>query len=104
MKRSELERLLESGNEEAIVDAILSAASYDTDWRWVQATCLRFLDHPAKSVRWNAVTGLGYVARIHRTLDTEVVIPRLRAMMYDAEIASNVVDALGDIGWYLRPQ
>ena len=44
MDRAEIERLLESGNEQAIIDALLSAACYDADWRWVQTTCLRFLD------------------------------------------------------------
>jgi Domain of unknown function (DUF6980) len=97
MDRAELERLLESGNEKAIVDALLSAASYDPDWRWVQGICLRFLDHPAKWVRWNAATGLGYVARIHKSLDTEVVLPKLIALRADAEIASHVEDALDDI-------
>ncbi len=48
MERAELERLLSSGNEKAIIDALLSAAFYDPGWRWVQATSLGFLDHPEK--------------------------------------------------------
>jgi len=55
-------------------------------------------------VRWNAATGLGYIARIHRKLDVEIVVPRLMALREDAEIASNVEDALDDIKWYLRFQ
>jgi len=103
MDRAKLELLLESGNETAIVDALLSAASYDADWQWVQSVCLRFLDHPAKNVRWNAVTGLGYVARIHGKLEKETVVPRLQALRTDSDIGSNVEDALEDINWYLRP-
>jgi hypothetical protein len=97
MARSDLVRLLESGKEESISHALLSAASYDDDWRWAQATCLHFLDHPAKNVRWNAVTGLGYIARVHRQLEMGVVIPRLMALRQDPEVASNVEDALDDI-------
>lgn len=104
MDRADLDRMLESGNEKAIIDALLSAASYDADWRWIQSVCLRFLDHPAKWVRWNAATGLGYIARIHRKLDTEIVVPRLIALRADPEIASNVEDALDDIKLYLRFQ
>jgi len=104
MDRADLERLLESGNEKAMIDAFLSAAPYDADWRWVQTTCLRFLDHPAKWVRWNAATGLGYIARIHGKLDTEIVVPRLLALRADPEISSNVEDALDDIKRYLRIQ
>ena len=102
MERAELERLLESGNEAAIIDALLSAASYDADWRWAQNICLDFLDHPAINVRWNAATGLGYIARIHGRLEKETVVPRLQALTTDCDIGSNVQDALDDINLYLR--
>lgn len=80
MDRSDLERLLASGNEKAIIDALLSAAYYDPDWKWVQATCLRFLDHPETNVRWNAATCLGHIARIRKQLDREILVPKLTAM------------------------
>ena len=104
MDRADLERLLESGNEKAIIDALLSAAFYDPDWKWIQTTCLRFLDHPKTDVRWNAATCLGHVARIHRKLDVEIVVPKLMSLKADAAIAPNVEDALDDIRWFLRPQ
>lgn len=104
MDRAGIERLLESGNEKAIIDALLSAAFYERDWQWVQETCLRFLDHPAKWVRWNAATCLGHIARIHKKLDLEIVLPKLLAAKNDIEIASNVDDTLDDINWHLRPQ
>lgn len=104
MDRAELERLLESGNEGAIIDALLSAALYDPDWRWVQNTCFRCLDHPAKWVRWNAATGLGHVARIHKKLDLELVLPKLVGLRSDPEIGLNVEDTLSDIEWFMRPQ
>ena len=44
MTRRELEALMDWVNETAIVDALLSAAYYDPDWRWVQGVCLKFLD------------------------------------------------------------
>lgn len=103
MARAELERQLESGNEQAIIEALLSAACHDLDWRWVQNVCLRLLDHPIKWVRWNAVTGLGHLARIHRQLDTDIVVPRLLTLKADEEIAPNVEDVLEDIQWWLRP-
>jgi hypothetical protein len=102
--RNGLERLRDSGNEAAIIDALLSAAFYEPEWRWVQSTCLGFLDHPAKGVRWKAATCLGQIARIHQKFDVEVVVPRLLALRSDTEIGNNVDDALDDIKWYLRPQ
>jgi hypothetical protein len=104
MDRTDLERLLESGNEKAIVEALLSAAYYDPDWKWVQGTCLRFLDHSDTSVRWNAATCLGHIARIHGQLDSEVVIPKLISRKADADIAASIEDALEDIKFFLRPQ
>jgi len=52
MSRPELEASIESGNQTAITEALLSAAFYDADWRWVQGICLRFLDHADPIVRW----------------------------------------------------
>jgi len=102
MDRGDLEKLLESGNENAIIEALLSAAYYDPDWRWVQGLCLRFLDHADRNVRWNAATCLGHIARIHRNLDLELVLPKLIALKADPSIASSVEDALGDIHFFLR--
>jgi hypothetical protein len=102
MSRSELEAALESGNPAAIVDALLSAAFYDADWRWVQGICLRFLDHTDTNVRWNAATCLGHVARIHQILDLELVLPKLYLLKTDGAIGPCVEDALEDIRFFIR--
>ena len=104
MSRRELQTLLDSGNADAIVDALLSAAFYDQDWQWVQTTSLRFLDHVDPGVRSNAATSLGHVARIHRRLDLEIVIPKLLEMKKDPAIQPFVDDALDDIRFYLGVQ
>ncbi len=104
MGRPELEVLLESGNESAIIEALLSAAYYDPDWRWVQGVCLRFLDHAEVAVRSNAATCLGHIARIHKTLDLELVLTRLLPLKRDAAIGPWVEDALEDIRFFLRVQ
>jgi hypothetical protein len=59
-------------------------------------------DHPHKWVRWNAITGLSHIARIHGRLDTATVMPRLNALKDDPEIGSNVQDSLADIPFFLR--
>src|ERR1700722_9774317 len=104
MSRRELEALIESGNENAIIAALLSGAYYDSDWRWVQGICLRFLDHADLGVRSNAAICLGHIARIHRNLDLEVVLPKLMALKSDTAIAPWVEDALEDIHFFLRVQ
>ena len=101
MSRGELEALIDSGNETAISDALLSAAYYDPDWRWVQGICLRFLGHTDLGVRSNAVICLGHIARIHKALDLEVVLPELLALKQDAAISPWVEEALEDIHFFL---
>jgi hypothetical protein len=101
MDRRQLETLFESGNNDAMIDALLSAAYYDPDWRWVQGISLRFLDHADVGVRSNAATCLGHIARIHRKMDLELVLPKLIEMQSDPAIRAWVEDALADIRFFL---
>jgi len=103
-RRVEGQSLFESGNETAIIDALLSAAYYEPDWRWVQGICLRFLDHADAGVRSNAATCLGHIARIHKQLDIDLVLPKLLALRGDTAVGPWVEDALADIRFFLRVQ
>jgi hypothetical protein len=104
MGRPELEALLESGKQSAIIEALLSAAYYDPDWRWVQGVCLRFLDDTDVWVKTNAATCLGHIARIHKNLDLELVLPKLLPLKGDPTIGPRVEDALEDIRFFLCVQ
>ncbi len=104
MGRPELEALIESGNESAIIESLLSAAYYHPNWRWVQGVCLRFLDHSDVGVRSNAATCLGHIARIHKNLDLDLVLPKLLPLKGDPAIGPRVEDALEDIRFFLRVQ
>jgi hypothetical protein len=105
LTRPELEKLIESGNETAITDALLSAAYYDSVWRWVQDLCLRFIRHADRGIRSNAVICLGHIARIHRTLDINIVLPQLAALKeQDPSITPWVEEAVEDIRFFLRVQ
>ena len=102
--RPELEALMESGNENAIIDALFSAAYFDPDWRWVQGACLRFLDHTDAGVRSTAAICLGHIARIHKNLDLDLVLPKLLSFKADVAIRRSVEVALEDIRFFLRVQ
>ncbi len=104
MERAELERLLNGGNEQAITDALLSAAYYDQDWKWVQTVCLQFLDHPQDLVKWYAIICFGHIARVHRNLDTSIVFPRLMSLRGNSALISDVYDVLDEIKFHLRIQ
>lgn len=102
--RAEIELLLRSENSTDILDALLSAAYYDPDWKWVQEQCLIFLTHNERYVRRLSATCLGHLARIHKQLDLELVLSRLVQLKDDPEIGDSVQDALDDIRFYLKFQ
>ena len=79
-------RDLSSGDPAKISAALYSATYHDSDWRWVQGECLRFLKHDDVRVRWTAATCLGDLAMFHRTLDLDVVIPELVEACKDESI------------------
>lgn len=102
--REELEILLRSLDQQDITDALLSAAYYDPDWRWVQGRCLALSHHPDHVVRWYAAICLGHLARIHRQLDLEVVLQRLTELQTDPLVKAGADDALDDIRFFLNFQ
>jgi hypothetical protein len=102
--REEIEILLCSSDKHDIECALLSAAYYDPEWRWVQAQCLTFTRHSDQNVRWVAAICLGHLARIHRQLDLELVLQRLTEMRADPLVKPAVDDALDDIRFFLKFQ
>ena len=100
--RAELMLLLSSPEPTDILDGLLSAAYYDSDWKWVQGQCLAHLDHREHSVRGLSATCLGHLARIHKQLDLALVLPRLLLLKDDPEIGNSVQDALDDIAVFLQ--
>ena len=102
--RSEIEILLCSGDETEIADALLGAAYYDSDWKWVQGQCLTFSRHEDRNVRWVTAICFGHIARIHRQLDLELVLQRLVEMRSDPLVAGAANDALEDIKFFLNFQ
>jgi hypothetical protein len=65
---------------------------------------LRFLDHTDVAVRSNAATYLGHIARIHKSLDLDLVLPKLLPLKGDSAIGPWVEDALEDIRFFIRVQ
>lgn len=102
--REEVELLLQSNDNQEVQDALLSAAYYDPDWRWVQGKCLVLSHHPDSRVRWIAATCLGHLARIHRQLEVELVLQRLAELKADPLVKAGTEDALDDIRFYLNFQ
>jgi hypothetical protein len=95
--RTALATALAANDIAGITDELLGLTNHDPDWRWVQEQSLALLDHPDQDVRGLAVTCLGHLARIHRALDLDRVIPALRQRSADPAIAERIEDTMDDI-------
>lgn len=102
--RVEAEVVFRSEDSEAICRTLVGVAFHDPDRRWVEDWCLKFCDSPNADVRSLTVTCLGHLARIHRELDLQRVLPVLRRLSADPEIAGYVEDAMDDLKLFLRPK
>jgi hypothetical protein len=92
---------LAAGDIDALTDSMVGLALHDADWRWCQDFYLHLLDHPEEDVRASAAICLGHLARIHRRLDADRVIPALRARLRDPAVGGTVEDAIADIAQFL---
>jgi hypothetical protein len=101
ISRDAASRVFETGSPEEICDALIGVTFHDPDWRWVQDRCLEFLSHESPDVRGLAATCLGHIARIHRALDQDAVVPALQRLRADPEVGGRAEDALDDIRLFL---
>lgn len=95
ISRAEAENIFASGNTDEIASALVDITFHDSDWRWLQNQCLSLARNDALGIRQIAVTCLGHIARIHRTLDLETVLPVLTELSSDPAIV--IDDTLDDI-------
>jgi hypothetical protein len=99
--RAEAELDMASPDADTVCGALVRAALHDSDWRWVQGWALRLARDSRPQVRGCAVTSLGHVARLHGTLDLDVVVPLLEELAGDPAIGGRVEDALDDIRMFV---
>jgi hypothetical protein len=89
---------IDGASVEDATDALLSITYHDSDWKWVEGILVAHLDERSHTqIRSLAITCLGHLARIHRTIDSEIVVPRLRGLVHDRELGGVAEDALSDI-------
>jgi hypothetical protein len=97
MSHEEVESALSDGTAEQAARALLSVALHDGDRLWVEGKCLGALQDPRGEVRAAAITALGHVARIHRAVPSDAVIPQLMRLKNDPQLGGLVEDTLEDI-------
>lgn len=101
ISHEEAESVFRSGDSKEICATLVSLALNDTQWKWVQQKCIDYSDDPDPEVRGGAVTCLGHIARLHRELDVDVVVPVIQRLMHDPEVAGRAEDAWDDLSLYL---
>lgn len=100
--RDTAENVFNSKNSKEICDALIRITYYDHDYKWVQSKCIRFLDSNDLNVKRLAIICLGHLARIHKQLDKEAVIPLLKKLQNDPNVGGAAEDALDDIESFLQ--
>jgi hypothetical protein len=103
ISRDEAETAFAQDDPHEVVKALLGLALYDPDWRWVQAQCLRFCRDARREIRRTVPLCFMHLAYIHRTLDTELVLPALEQLRADPdqEVSSAATEYLSYIQWDL---
>ena len=102
LPRSEGLRMLQERDGPTRSRALLALALHDEDWRWVQNLSLELINDADPAMRGTAVLALAHLARIHRKLDLDKVLPELNRLKHDAAISGRVEDALSDIESFLE--
>ena len=102
--REEAERILASeASSERVSETLIRIALHDSDWRWVQTFCLEFLSiSDDLAIQSAAIISLGHLARIHRILNLDLVLPALSFLLDDEMLSGKVSDALDDIRMFVE--
>ena len=101
ISRDDLNAALASNDGRSISIALIRMALHEPDWEWAERICLTNLEDKRTEVKNAALTGLSHLARIHRKLHLEIVLPKIKCLLSDADSHGIAEDTLGDIGQYV---
>lgn len=101
MSRDDADDELKSNDASRISTALVSLTLHDEDPLWLEDLLLRHLDHEDAWVRGIAANCLGQVARLHRRLNLDKVIPALQKLLQDPATAGKASDSLDDIAMFV---
>lgn len=108
ISKDQAEDLLAKGGRETICRTLVRVAMFEGDRHWAQSQCLRYASHEDSFVRGVAATCLGHVARIHKAIDEDEVMPLVRQLLLDKDplTRAKAEDAISDfsifLGWNKR--
>jgi hypothetical protein len=96
--RAEIEGLLLDSDPMVVYRAIIDAANYEPDWRWLQQRCVDLLQMSRdKTVRTGAIHGIQFLTAARGEIDPDVVMPALLEAQNEPDLAGTAQGALNDI-------
>lgn len=94
---------IEADDPARISERLIALALQGTESDWLTGRCIELASHHSADVRRASVVALGHIARVQRAIDLTVVLPHLRAMSNDPDLAGPAADALDDIEMFAQP-
>ncbi|MFK7824843.1 MAG: hypothetical protein AB8G05_11840 [Oligoflexales bacterium] len=94
--------LLSTGDSDNVRSALISISLHESDWRWAQNECLRFLNHEDKSIASTAIISIGHIARIHGSIDKKEVFDAFEAISNREELNEQIEDTIDDIKIFVK--
>jgi len=101
MSREEMEEALISTRASTVADALIRMALWEKDPHWAEQKSLSALTDPRKEVRKAALLSIGHLARLHGSLNLDVVLPAVKALLADPEYRGAAEDVLEDIAIFM---
>lgn len=101
VSRDEASAILSGKSNEAKCRALVGLAFYDPDPAWLEELFLTHAQNENLDVAGVAITCLGHVARIHRSLNVTAVMPVLDELRRREPLVGRIEDAIEDFRLYL---
>jgi hypothetical protein len=101
LSKNDVQEALASHDSAAAAEALIRMALSEPEWQWAEAVCLNALQDHRKEVKAAALIGIGHLARIHRVLHLDLVLPSLKQLLADPEWAGRAEDILDDIAVFV---
>lgn len=103
-KNQEIINLINSDDPDTKVKGLLSLALHADDGEFVQDLMVRYSQHKNENIRGIAVLCFGHIARIHRTVHNELIIPLIHNALKDESsfVRGHAHSALDDINMFCK--
>ena len=99
----EVKKAINENYEKALIEIPYSVGKYYEDRKAAQDICLQLAEHVNGRIRASAIYGLSYIARVHRCLDRDIVLPVIKREFFDnTEYHEDICAAIDDIILFLK--